>query len=960
MEVINKYLGQGTTPLISWSKIGFIVYVPPTRTAQHNLLLTFLENVDGKTWRLAKPQPIDIKCDNKYLPEISLVSWSTLSTDLAVSDVYGNFYILLAGVGLLESKDPSPSYELTSYNHMEMIYRDVINQDMSSPVNPEASIVAFKWLNIEKPQILNKPAALVAPQDHQLASSSSSAAAAAAGSSVTTNNSTSSSMYAYGVNQYAPHGLSHPIATKQACVALRRSGAFMLYYQGEHKVEYHKTMVNLNGLQPLQLQLQLQLLPLMLHAHIPMMIDKAAIGFTNDKEIIISAWDSLTNTIFTYLVTIDWGFLTESAKRQKTDPHFHTPKESQKPPTMHLKLIHQMTPEQGLTSIDIISANPEKSSQASILWTYGTTVYRYQITDTANLIHEAFVELGRRQGVTGELRSVKTIDLVDKITRLDPIQSIASGPSDMYAVIYYRNGKIEILDSVEWEPVGSKEYPPTTISTMFDLGYGFPSVEKEEQDHTTKNQHQNQHQNQNQNQNQLMMAVSPNLTSIVYTKIYGADENSHLMLKTAGKVRNVGVSPKELLITSAGFAYRHAYACYSNTCSDDLVLLIEAEIDRVRQTLSKQMPDKQKNVNLIVKKFIETIISESHRSINFQLDAFSKESVDKLLSNPPLQKLLSLQHILGEAQGNTVMSDIAWLILNLRSTNFGIMFTLSSIYRQISKKKPSEDTMQDSITRGECILSLIGNIKWLIDLMAYFNQELMQLTYFKNDSRSELDLSNSIVLPVILSKVPRLFLMYAISSMGKTHEILKKLHKDLAESNKLFKPMKESLNRYFTIFNNAPLTLNLFENYLRECDALVTKEMATKGSLKIEQSLVFGIIPSEVQDLAKTLVERYSISIARESKVPDLFFYNTEWLNLGNESKNKNINNQLGNNIVYNNGVDALRKVNIFDKVRRCTRCRSVSLVTDPLVFEAPSTIGLWTMVFQRTCICGNAWVNEV
>ena len=37
--------------------------------------------------------------------------------------------------------------------------------------------------------------------------------------------------------------------------------------------------------------------------------------------------------------------------------------------------------------------------------------------------------------------------------------------------------------------------------------------------------------------------------------------------------------------------------------------------------------------------------------------------------------------------------------------------------------------------------------------------------------------------------------------------------------------MKESLNRYFSISNNSPITVNLFESYLRECDALLNKEV---------------------------------------------------------------------------------------------------------------------------------------
>ncbi|KAI3406601.2 SIN4 [Candida oxycetoniae] len=897
MENTNRYI-QDVNPscLISWSKNGFIVYVPPVKTFEYNLLLTYLENKDGENWSLAEPQPINVKLANSFLPEISLVSWSMLNTNLAVSDVYGNFYILLAGVRLLETKDSSPSYELTSYNHMEMIYRDIINQDINSPINPGALIVSFKWLNIEKSQILNKPASLVNLEESYL--------------------------YNYGMSQYAPHGISHPIPTKQACVALRKNGVFMLYYQGEHKVEYHKTFLTLSS--------------------DPLLIDKASIGFTNDKEIIVTIWDSLSDDIITYSITIDWGFLIESAKSQKTDPHYHTPKENQKLPTLKLQKIHQMKPipeftnehRNELTSIDIVSANADKESKLSILISYGSTIFRYQLVNMGDLLSDAFIRLRKTTesaAVTEEEKvQAKSIEFMDKLTRPGQIQSIVNGPSDLYTLVMYQSGHIDVIDNKTLKILNTeREFPPATISTMFDIGYTFPAI-----DHT----------------NSLIMAVSPNMTLLVYTEMYG--DNTNLILKPIEKVRNLSFQPKELFATTVAFAFIHAYACYTSICSNDLVILIQSEIDRLRRLLLEQTP--VKNVNLIIQKFVESIISESHKSMNFQLDAFGKESVDKLLSNPPLQKLLSLQLTIGEAQGYSTMRNIAWIVLNLRSINFAIMFSLSSIYRQISRKKPSEDTMQDSITRAECILSLIGNIKWLIDLMTYFNQELLRLS-FQNES-NKLDTSNSVVIPVILSKLPRLFLMYAITSMGKTHEILKKLHKDLAESNKLLTPMKDSLNRYFTIVNNAPITLNLFENYLRECDALISKETLRfsdkeKGySLKVEQKLILGDV-SEVKHVAKLIVDRYTINVTKEIKLSELFFYNTQWLGLGPYKSGGNVEKKVE--------IDALRKIDIFDeKVRRCTRCGSISLVSDLLVYE-PTTIGLWTMVFQRTCICGNAWVNK-
>lgn len=1042
-QTIGRYLEQvpKASNLISWSRNGFIAYIPPTITTttsttnnnNSNLLLTYIKNSDGKNWQLASPEPINIKLENNFLPQLSLVSWGSLNTDLAVSDIYGNFYILLAGVGLLDpnhipstttsattsitktdgtteqNKDTkqigngtgtnghadslinTPSFELTSYNHMEMIYRDIINPDINSIVNPGASIVAFKWLNIEKPQILNKAATRLVENPTTISS-----------------NSSSSSIYGYGINQYQPYGVCHPIPTKQACVALRKNGQFILFYQGEHKVEYHKISCNLTD-------------------NISI-IEKASIGFNNSKQIIVTAWDSLSNDINVYSIEINWGFLVESAKRQKLDQHYHTPKEAQKPPRLTVKKLHQMKPNQcfkeefeesqsplvvsgtqkltvgELSSIDIISSNPDPKSNLSILITYGSSViYRYALEKSnlssatnggetsKNPISQAFYNLGVEKKIDwkGDESSVRLV-YKDKLTRRGHIESVISGFLDLSFSIIYKDGTVDVIDTTSWKIVNNKnnsnnatgdemvidnnDYPPKLISNIFDQGFEFPTIS---------------------HRNRLVLAISPTMSSVVYTEIYGDTVN--LQLKPMERIDHFGTDPQDLYYTSVEIAHRYAFALYTSTCSDDLLVLIQSEISRIKKVVDGDTTTKHR----IGKQLCDLVIIECHKAINFHLDTITKESLDKLLSNnASLQKLLSLQLILGEFQqlphlpNNYIVSDIAWIVLNLRSASLGIMFTLSSIYRQVSKKKPSEDTLQDSITRGECIMSIIGNFKWLIDLLVYLNQELLQLIYVKNKflnngnaTTSKLTLSNSIVLPLILNKVSRLFLMYAISAMGRTHEILKKLHKDLTDANKLFAPMKESLNRYFSISNNSPITVNLFENYLRECDALLNKEVPQKilaanksingnvngnsttttnkpySALKFEQKLLIkGIDESDnndgttkisntiIEELSNMILDRYSISISRETKLSELMFYDTDWLNIGINKKD-----------VPPYTVDALRKLIISDspasgclpkgeKLRVCTRCRAVSLVGD--------VTGLWTMVFQRTCMCGNPWVN--
>lgn len=1000
---------------ISWSKNGIIAYTAPTYNPKHNLFLTYLENIDGKSWQLAKPQGLLIKpTDNCETPQLSLVLWSNLSTDLAMCDHHGNFYILLAGVGLLnkdgngtaetdgmlatkppsDPKSPnsanSPSYELTSYNHTEMIYCDLVKSNTQSEFDSRSRIISLKWLNIEKPQIINKPATLT--RNEPVASGQLKSPLA----------------YSYSVNQYHSYGVTHPISTKQACVALRENGEFVLYYQGEHKVEYHKAVL------PLSKDI--------------VSFTTGSIGFDN-KKIIVSAYDSYLGKISTYELDIDWGFLVESSKKQKVDPLYHTPKEAQRLPKLSLKLLNEMNlvslcnievPEKKedamevdgdteynielgqLSSIDIISSNFDKDTKLLIFVSYKfediqknvqkTVIYQYTVTKSQDLISEAFSDLGMRKNVSKTANpQIYNLLLQGKFTRPKFIQSIETFIAESYILLTFEDGTIETLDrkTLKLLTVHKDSDPPETIATIHDFGFQFPKIKRK-------------------SKNPLLICISPNLTSVVYAEVN--DPSQQLIMKVVEKEDTSNISPKDLFITSVGFAFRHAFSCYTNTCSDDLIALIQSEVKRIGQTLYKTAGSKAHNVETILNRFIESTVCESHKAINFQLDAFGKESVDKLLSNPPLQKLLSLQLVLGEIQTkNHVISDIAWVVLNLRSTSFGIMFSLSSIYRQISKKKPAEDSLQDSITRAECIMSLIGNVKWLIDLMIYLNQELLQLSYMKNNqTESKLDYKNSIVLPIILSKVPRLFLMYAWSSIGKTHEILKKLHKDLTESNKLLTPMKEALNRYFTVCKTSPLNLSISENFLRECDAYVTKELGTLAAnkdrgytLKIEQKLVCqGELSEELITIAKALIDRHTISINRDMKVSELFFYDVDWIDVGvtrhAATSGKNFITD-GNPVIsydpgkykamvrrpkYSNSeeIDALRKIvievglkldpksdtpfvtqstdNKLAKLRKCTRCRSVSLVTDPLVFDASRAIGLWTMVFQRTCICGSAWVN--
>ncbi|SGZ54134.1 CIC11C00000002080 [Sungouiella intermedia] len=999
----QSHYSWGMQNAISWSKHGFVTYAMPPATSGFNLYMTYLENVDGKDWQLARPQGLTIKpLEDSGVPELSMVQWSNLLTDLAVFDEQGNFYILLAGVGLLSSKGKGngslngngasigtsnghnngssngnghisgnsngtavngsqngaskpnpddlegPSYELTSYNHTEMIFRDI------SPTNgpPHSRCVAFKWLGIEKPQIINKAAELALDGRN----------------------------YSYGVHQHQIPKLAHPIATKQACVALRQNGIFNLYYQGEHKVEYHKLSVNLaaDGSEGY------------------IYFSHASIGFSADRKIIVVAYEAGSKMVYTYSISVDWGFLVDSAVKQKTDPHYHTPKEGQKLPRMTAQLLHQMAPVPNATGevsaqlmkpsievtrlklIDVVSPYYNVGSDLEILLSYdvitgnaySSTIFRYHLKDCADSMEDVFANMAGDDPV--EKGKDYSLVIQDKMTVGKRLQQINTFVADSLILIIYEDGTIDAVDRSTWAVMGATETPvkdedmdikglsyPQQLKTILDCGFRFPRFRED-----------------SAVSGPLMVSISPNMTCMAVQR-FGGDTSLEL------KVMNHPHEAHDTHLTAIGVAYSHAHACYANTSSDDIIVLIREELERLSDpTLSN--------------KLVEQLIIESHRAINFQLNSFSKESVDKLLSNPPMQKLLSLQLAVSEHHTlNRAIRDLAWVVLNLRSTSFGIMFSLSSIYRQISKKKPVEDSLEDSISRAECIILLVGNVKWLIDLIVYLNQELLQLALTRSRPEGSLiNIHNSVALPIIMSKVPRLFLMYALSSIGKTHEILKKLQKDLSESNKLFTPMKEALNRFFGACNSLPLNLSIFESFLREVEILVSKEVATRAQLdssiplKLEQHLFcLGVIPDGIRNIANMTIERHAASINRDMKLSELYFYDSSWIDVGiasrefpKDERGKEVFKPTQIRLQYSphESVDALRKVIISasspitsggvsvmgrgydssNKVRKCTRCRSVSLVADPLVFDAPSTIGLWTMVFQRTCICGSTWVN--
>lgn len=415
---------------VSWSKNGFIAY----SGTGNSIHLTYLENINGREWQLAEPQKFRITGHDGSVAAGPLleVSWSNLSTDLAVCDHQGSFYVLLAGVGVIDHdtngarngvlngqrngngnlipQKPSTAYELTSYNQLVVTYRDMVGE--------RNEVVALKWLNVEKNQIIPKPAVLVQTGNE------------------------SSAAYQYGVSLHQPLGLSHPISSKQACVVLRRNGELTLYYQGEHKVDYYKVGTKLKGTY----------------------ITHGSLGLTKDKSLVVVSHNGLTGKISMHTIRIDWGFLAESALKQKTDPHYNTPESSKTPPTLLVEHSYDMLPQpivvdatneqsqDGYTilSIDLISPSASPESNLDIFISYksgnSTHLYQYEVGYAADVISPEFAELGRKKGIQGSQKNCPKLILVSRAVRPGVLLSVQVEFSDIFVVFNYNNGRVDIMD----------------------------------------------------------------------------------------------------------------------------------------------------------------------------------------------------------------------------------------------------------------------------------------------------------------------------------------------------------------------------------------------------------------------------------------------------------------------------------------------------------------------------------
>lgn len=936
---------------VSWSKQGHIAYVLDPEnddgfnSTEGNLRLTYMECVDGLTWQLAPPTFLNISsilhhsrfeasahyntvAYTKPFPSTAYVLFSNTGWDLFTADCTGAVTILVTGIKKVTDHKPNRhlaaleeinenikqvQFSRSSFNTCEAFYSDYQTTYQHVPGN---AILTAKWLNLDKMVIANNPAIRI-KQDatNQVLNGCASKMGAAS-------DDTHGYYYRYNISQHKSYGPCHPLPTKQACIAVRQNGEVCLFHQEDHGIDYVKAVGKLSDEDD---------------EH----ISKCSIGFHSDGTIVIVAYYGISQKLRFYEIQINWSYLKIAAKMLVENPSYKVPVEEKTPVSFSVKKfmekdVSSLIDGYKLINVDAISPTYEENSNLEILITLEnrrlnvtdpvkTLVLRYFLEHVPMIkqIRQSFKDIASKNGI--DVLSLTdtscTLKYIQKLEINDAVISMETLHLDMYIGLTLSTGVIKLFNRTNFEEIHNKfsaSYKnndpevslPESVSTLLDAGYEFPSMSIQP----------------------VYCHISPNLCAYVNLPI---DKNI-LQLKCA-VTQNVDDqylkrTKKGLMLTKAAvLALRHTTACYFGYFTDDLVATIRNDLAVLSKIINESYAYRLRI----------SILQEAHRAINLNIDIPHKQS-DKMTQSQPLQKLLMLQLSLGTLKNwkQTRSGKVALALVNLRYISSSVLYTLHTIYSNMQrfarKGYPALDTLVNAKMREECIVSVIGPMRWCMDYIVLLSQELMELdSAFKSKNAEQIEklIKNSIVAPLILGKIPRSFLVSSIANIKRLFTFFQKFiekmdpsiaakitaenqlgafdvvedtlmneddsviqtkfagdisnDKMMGVNTKAVKAIitQPTIEAYFRIgemIKRLPVSLSIFEKFLTDADApLRNIKLDAPMSLAVEQQIVCqGHVSKNFVDTIRKLCDVFSKSVLGYpgTRASDLYFYDVSWL----------------------------------------------------------------------------------
>lgn len=908
---------------ISWSKQGLIAYGLNTtrhQTSSSNLFFSHMECINGKNWQLADPAHFRLNTtlesskvnfkSNKRQPTIKYLEFSNTGWDLFVADENGMISILVTGLKKVEQENNNQTQSMnpveftrTSFNSCIMFYSDYSIQpqfDISSPKLIDGNqVITMKWLNTDKVTISNAPATRnKQTSDNPLLNGSASKHGAA-------NEDSNGFYFQYDVQQHKPYGVVHPLPSKQACLAVRKNGTVCLLYQEDHGIDYKKstTQLETNSCE----------------------ISKASIGFSKDGHVIIIAYFEKENHLRVYELDIDWKFLKTASKVIAEQPHYRVPDDQRIPPVITTKRLFIKSVDSkahGMNFSDLILLSPTHVSDANfeLLLKFDkirnfsnddvqTKYLRYTLEDMriSQVIPKSFKNMASKKGIdiTSVSGSTYKLNYIQNFQFNEMILSTQLFSMDMFIAFIPANGSIQILDRSNFTILNNpynkssfnEDYTiPSKIQSFFDAGFEFPIISEQFNS----------------------CFISANMCSYVYLPTNST--NLKLACMTTENVANSfydGTKKGLLFSTSVAVALCHTTACYQGYFMDDIIVTLRNEIERL---------SKKSNEGYSYRVAV-AVIQECHRAINLNIDIQTDQS-ETMSRSQPLQRLLSLQLSLGSLENwqKNRSGKIAFALINLRFVVTTVVYVINTVYQNIQRfsKKGIPDIAENLILRERCILSSIGLIRWCLDYIVMLAQELFELqNAFKFNNVQQIDkcMKESLVIPMMMGKIPRGFLLTAISSIKRLFSFLQKLlektdpqlvvqsspenpmgaFQKLEElflnndTSVLLKTVNAKFSKsYFTqptfeaylilgsMLKSMPISIVAFEKFLAETDIpLRANKLDSVASLALEQQIVCqGVVKSSFSESMKKVCDVFDKIVLQlpDTSISDLFFHDVSWI----------------------------------------------------------------------------------
>lgn len=921
---------------ISWSKLGAIAYVVDTTSVN----ITHLACVDGESWEFSSPYKITPVDYNGVSHPIAFLSWNSGGTDLTITDINGHLWIYIASathIGTYDCKC-SPNINKAPPNPLEL-----------------NSVIGFKWLEPEKSVILMNPATLLPSFEQYLKNLPSDA-----------NQSTTIATYNYfHAHHYGPYIPLISNNPKQACIAVTRRGTIRLFTQGMSDTKYIEITMPVDKWATKGEEV--------LFSH-------ASFAGTRDGTLILAAYSSQNENLYIYKVMLEWPALAAAASNRNN---------SIGGGSNHLAVIQVkrllrtkiMAPDNNgyfLSHMLVASSalhNTDAESDAEIYVTFSSSrndsiVQKFDLVTKPVILHNNFFGLSsQRDSMGGNEQNQSTLVSSEPTRYSKLVTNVSLALCDSFICTSFIDGTVDLKHRPHFSNI---KVTNNSICSLLSIGFQLTPLE------TVTD-----------------VCISPTLASVVYL-----DGNGKLKISFAQNTKlaaplvpgQVKASNLLMVVSALGLAVRHAAACFTSSCCDDLLYVMKTEYIK----LKAGSPE-------FAEQFLRLLLRESYRAVSFSLDLMKDVPMDKLIVNPSLQRLLSMQVVLGTSAGwkRNTMARVAWCLLNMRMLSFGFTFTLRAI---VQPRQHNNSNQTDIEYYSGYIMSMVGLSRWCIDFMAFVCQELYMssletdhFSYFKNKT--------SVPAAMMLGKVPRMFLIFSLRGVRGIESNIRKLAEQ--EANTFSGPAHTALRKIREITQQfSPVPLEIFERLTTDLDnSLNNIYLNLSDRLNLEHDLIFNAkVPDDFANVLSRTVEIFNSHIVPKINVSWLYYYDVSWLGL-NEVSDEQINadnvvqsfdhahysalsrrlstflqtnrtpvstspsgaNGASNSDVkeyrpHINGVqeiDYLRKqemsrFSVGSGIRcRCVRCGERTVWHNPKA--SPNTY--WTIACQKSCICSGVWI---